>query len=110
MTEQLKVAGVSLANFLERNWTGVVSAVFALGFVWAQFDGLRGQLTETRSELKRFGELYHADRSKYAAGHRDVERLVAEAAFQRERLISQRMSIHAIEGRVAKLEALRDGK
>ena len=106
MTEQIKAAGLTVSSFLEKNLAAVVSVVFAFGFVWAQFDGLRTQLGETRAQLKQLAEQYAADRTVVLADRRDMQRLLADASVQRERIIELRVLIQAMEGRVAKLEAI----
>lgn len=104
MTEHLKAAGVSLAAFAERHFTGLLSAIFAFGFVWAQFDGVRVQLSETRAHLRALSGQYNMDRSRIAADQRDLERLVGDVGFIREQLAEQLAGARALEGRIIGLE------
>lgn len=106
MTDHIKAAGASLAAFIDRHFATLLSAVFAVGFIWAQFDGVRTQLHETRAQLRTLIAQYNVDRSTLLADQRDVERLVSEVAFLRERMIAQRVDLQALSSRVTTLEAL----
>lgn len=110
MTEQLKNAGASLAAYWEKHAPAFVSLIFAFGFVWAQFDGVRTQLSETRSTLQRLSDVYGKDSLRIAADRRDTERLLAEVAFLRERIAAQRVNLQAIAARISKVEAVTDAK
>lgn len=98
MTEQLKAAGLTLSTFFEKNAAAVVSIIFALGFVWAQFEGLRSQLVETKSELRRLTTDFQDVRLLTTADRRDTERLLGEVAFHRERIIALRLTLQEVEG------------
>ncbi len=110
MVEQIRAVGLSLGHILEKNLGAVVSILFAFGFIWAQFDGVRDQLRETRQQLLTLTSQYGLDRSAIAADQRDIERLIAEVSYQRERIVAQRLSIQALESRLVGLETLREAR